>query len=83
MSTLYNGKGQKKGGAINAILKVRLSCTMSRPHVWAKTGVDPMTVPLTIDDELAAELRRNEEMTGGGPAGVLKALKVGRATIVR
>ena len=35
-------------------------------------------MPLAITTEAAEGLRRDEEMTGGGAAGALKALKVGR-----
>ena len=41
-----------------------------------QAAMDPSDKPLTITEDLADELRDFEKSTGGGPAAVLKALKV-------
>ena len=61
LTVLQSGKGRKRGGAVNAILR---------------QGANPATMPISIGLDLAEELQRVEQLTGGGSSAVLKALKV-------
>ena len=43
-----------------------------------QTASDGRRMPLALTEDLAEEIRKAEDMTGGGAAAALKALKVSR-----